>query len=58
MGPSIAKRTSRIFMKNNILIVELTSAPLKSDLTLSKEKIILLFEQEFGKNALEDIRFI
>ena len=58
MGPSIAKRTSMIFMKNNVLVIELTSAPLKNDLTLSKEKIIVLFEQEFGKNAIEDIRFI
>lgn len=58
MGPSISKRTSNIFMKNDVLFVELTSAPLKNDLTLSKEKIIFLFDQEFGKNSLEDIRFL
>jgi hypothetical protein len=58
MGSSISKRTSKVFMNNNILFVELTSAPLKNDLTLSKEKIILLFEQEFGKNCLKDIRFL
>ena len=58
MGISIAKRTSKRFIKEGILFVEITSAPLKNDLMLSKEKIIYLFEQEFGKGILKDLRFL
>lgn len=58
MGPTIAKRTGKKFLKNGVLYVSINSAPLKNDLSLSKEKIIYLFEQEFGSGVLEDIRFI
>ncbi len=58
MGVSIAKRTSKRFMKDGILFVEITSAPLKNDLMLSKEKIIYLFEQELGEGILKDLRFL
>jgi len=58
MGTSISKRTSKKFVKNGVLFVEITSPPLKNDLNLSKEKIIYLYEQEFVKGILKDIRFL
>ena len=58
MGTPIANRTSRIFIKDRKMFVELTSAPLKHELTLSKSKILDLFAQEFRKDIIEDIVFL
>lgn len=57
MGKTIASRTSKIFFKGKILYVELTSAPLKQELLLAKEKIILLLHEQVGNDAIEDIIF-
>jgi hypothetical protein len=46
-----------MFFKGNVLYVELTSAPLKQELTLSKEKIIAVFSEKVGKGVIEDIIF-
>ncbi len=58
MGPTIAKRTKRVFVKDGKLFVELTSAALKQELTLSKQKVLDIFEREFGKKMLDDVVFI
>jgi len=57
MGKTIASRTSKLFFKGNILYVELTSAPLKQELTQAKNKIIALLKERVGKGVLEDIVF-
>ena len=58
MGSPIAKRTKRVFVKDRKLFVELSSAPLKHELTLSKRMILDIFDREFGQNLLDDIVFI
>ena len=58
MGDPIAKRTKRLFMKDRKLFVELSSAPLKHELTLSKRMILDIFYQEFGEKMVDDIVFI
>ena len=58
MGSPIAKRTKRVFVKDRKLFVELSSAPLKHELTLSKRMILDIFDKEFGQNLLDDIIFI
>ncbi len=58
MGLPIAKRTNRLFVKDRKLFVEVTSAALKNELTLSKSKILDIFDKEFGKKMLDDIVFI
>ena len=40
MGNNVIKRTNKIFIKENKLIIKLTSAPLKNDLNNSKKRII------------------
>ena len=57
MGNTIASRTSKMFFKGNILYVELTSAPLKQELTLSKVKILTLLNDKVGKGVIDDIIF-
>jgi len=58
MGKPIAKRTTKIFIKEKVMFVELTSAPLKQELSLSKTKILQILNNEAGENLLEDIVFI
>ena len=40
MGNNVVKRTNKIFIKENKLIIKLTSAPLKNELNNSKKRII------------------
>ncbi len=58
MGKPIAGRTSKIFMKNDVLFVELTSAPLKHELNMSKQKIINLINKELGKPIVKEVVFM
>lgn len=58
MGATIANRTSKIYIKNKVLFIELTSAPLKNELSMSKGKIISIFENEIGKDIIKEIIFI
>lgn len=57
MGKPIASRTSRLFVKDNVLFVRLTSAPLKSEMNLNKAKVLDILKKEFGEKVLKDIVF-
>jgi predicted nucleic acid-binding Zn ribbon protein len=57
MGKTIASRTQKLFFKADVLYVELSSAPLKQELTLNKEKIMKLIEDKVGKEVISDIVF-
>lgn len=58
MGATIANRTSKVFIKNKVLFIELTSAPLKKELSMSKDKIMSIFEKEVGKDIIKEIIFM
>ena len=58
MGAPISSRTTKLFFKNKKLIVELSSAPLKQELTLSKHKILELFAKEVGAGVVEEVVFL
>ncbi|NMM46888.1 DUF721 domain-containing protein [Marinigracilibium pacificum] len=58
MGPMIEKRTNKVFIKDKKLFVQLTSAPLKRELSMSRSKIMSLFHQKFGEIIIEDIVFL
>jgi predicted nucleic acid-binding Zn ribbon protein len=57
MGASIAKRTSKIFIKNKKLYVYLNSAPLKQELNMAKLKVVELLNKEVGDKVIEDVEF-
>ena len=58
MGETVAKRTDSIFVKDKILFVKLSSAPLKSELSMSKELIKERIHEMLGESLLIDIRFL
>lgn len=58
MGKTIASRTGKIFVKKNVLFVEIKSASLKQELNMSKSKIFDILKKEFGEGVVEEIIFM
>jgi hypothetical protein len=58
MGSAIANRTGKIYISNKKLYVQITSAPLKSELGMSKSKIIEILNREAQTIVVEDVIFI
>lgn len=58
MGKAISNRTTNIEIRNNVLLVTISSAPLKQELNTSRNKALDLIHKEFGPNVIKDILFI
>jgi predicted nucleic acid-binding Zn ribbon protein len=58
MGKTIASRTEKVYFKDKLMFVKVTSSPLKKDLMLSKHRIIDLINKEIGSNVVEDVVFL
>ncbi len=55
MGAPIAKRTSKIYIKDKKLFVHVSSAPLKHELSMSRDKILVLLTKEIGKSVINEV---
>jgi predicted nucleic acid-binding Zn ribbon protein len=55
MGSVIAKYTRKIHIEGRVLYVELTSAPLREELSYGKSKMVKLLNEEAGGNVIDDI---
>lgn len=58
MGQPISEKTTQIYIKEKVLFVRLSSAPLRNELQMSKAKILELYGQKFGSTSLKDIVFL
>jgi len=58
MGKTIASRTSKLFFKDKVLFIKLTSAPLKNEMQVAKPQILEILEKELGKGEIVDVRFL
>lgn len=58
MGKAISNRTSKIYIRDNVMVVTLSSAPLKHELNNSKGKVMALIEKHYGKPIVKDVLFI
>ena len=58
MGRPIAARTSKMFFKDGIFFVELTSASLKDEMNRSKEIATERIREHMGELIFNEIRFI
>lgn len=58
MGTGIASRTSRIFINNKKLYIQIDSAPLKNELAMAKSKLIDLLNREVGEVVVEEVIFM
>lgn len=55
VGPLIAKKTEKLWLKDKVLHLVINSAPLKQELRYSKSQLIELIEKKFGSGYLSDI---
>ena len=55
MGPPIAKRTTKVYINNKKLYVYLNSAPLKHELNMQRDKILVMLTKEFGKPIVNEV---
>ena len=58
MGPTIASRTDRMFIKKKTLYVNMNSAPLNQELNMSKAKVLKLINEKMGIVVIEDAKFL
>jgi predicted nucleic acid-binding Zn ribbon protein len=58
MGDMIANRTLKLFIKDKVLFVTLSSAPLKQELTGAKQKVIEVINNKIGTEVIKDVRFM
>lgn len=58
MGGTIANRTKNIYVKKNVLFLEIDSAPLKNELLYAKDKIVKLINDAFNKEIIEKVIII
>lgn len=58
MGSAIATRTKKVYIKDQILFLQIESAPLRNELLRAKPKIVELINREMGTNLVEDVVFI
>lgn len=54
-GKPIAKRTRKIYIRNQVLFVELDSPSMKHDFSMHKCQVLELFKNEFGAGIITDI---
>ena len=57
MGQVVAKRTSKLYIHNRKLFVSLSSAPLRDELTQSRDKIVARLNEEAGCQVIDEILF-
>ena len=57
MGKPISSRTEKIFIKNKVLFVKLSSAPLRHELTIAKVKVLELIHKSIDPGLVDDIKF-
>ena len=55
MGPVIMKKVSNAYVHKHRLILELTSAPLRQELSMQKSKLIDMINEELGQEILTDL---
>lgn len=55
VGPLISNKTEKILLKNGVLHITISSAPLKQELSYSKDQVMKLVEDRFGKGYINEI---
>jgi len=58
MGKTISSRTEKLFFKDKVLYIKLTSAPLKNEMLVAKPQIMEIIAGELGKKEIVDVRFL
>lgn len=57
LGPSITSYTRNIYIRNQILYVQLNSAPLRQELMMGREKLVRSLNKHVGATVITNIIF-
>jgi predicted nucleic acid-binding Zn ribbon protein len=57
MGQVISKKTTHLEVKNRVLYVSISSAPLRGNLLLKREQLVRLLNDSVGTQVIDDIVF-
>ena len=57
MGPTIASMSKAQFIKNQVLYVEVTSAPLRQQLMMGRMQLVTKLNQHVGAQVITNIHF-
>jgi len=55
MGPTISGYTKTISLRKQTLYIQIQSAPLKQELSMSRDKILAMINRELGEPYLKEI---
>ena len=58
MGNAIANRTTKIYIYENKLYIQINSAPLKNELIMAQSKIIEIVNKEVEDTKIEEVIFL
>ena len=58
MGKTIASRTQKLFFKDKVLFIKVSSAPLKNEMLVAKPQIMEILARELGSAEIKDVRFL
>ncbi|MCG8474008.1 MAG: DUF721 domain-containing protein [Cytophagales bacterium] len=58
LGKTIAKRTIRLFVRNEVLFVEMSSPSLKHEMSVKKANILKIFFDEYQREIIKDVVFL
>ncbi len=58
MGKTIASRTTRVYIRDATLFLQIESAPLRQELVRAKSKIIELINEEIKTKLIREVVFI
>ena len=58
MGNGVMSYTESVVLKNNLLIVKLTSSTLREELSYGNEKIIQMLNTQLGKELIKSLKLV
>lgn len=56
LGP-LAKPTDKLYIKNNVLFVELSSSVIRSELSMMRSRLVQRLNENVGEEVINDIVF-
>ena len=54
-GPSIAKYTSNVYIKNRVLYVHMTSSVVRSEMIALRKKLVITLNENAGSDVIDDV---
>lgn len=58
MGNAISRRTHSLTLKDGLLFIKITSAPLSEELHYAADKIKMMLNKEFGEDCIKEVKII